>query len=120
MQLLGVEKYHSKSDEAAGDIISNKIYHLLDVWKCKDSIVSMCFDTTASNTGHLTGACVAIQSRLARALLWCACRHHVGEVLLTSIFEKLNVEASKSPEVTLFQRFKKHWESLELKAHLQY
>ena len=41
-------------------------------------------------------------------------RHHVGEVLLTCTFESLKVEASKSPEVTIFQRFKNNWENLEL------
>ena len=77
-------------------------------WKCS----SLCFDTTASNTGHLTAACVAIQEKLGRALLWCACRHHIGEIVLDHAFEDLKIEASKSPEVSLFQRLKKNWDRL--------
>ena len=56
----------------------------------------MCFDTTSSNTGHVTAACVTIQQQLGRALLWCACRHHVGEVVISHVFEKLEIEVSKS------------------------
>ena len=72
----------------------------------------MTFDTTASNTGHVTAACVSIQKRLGRALLWSACRHHIGEVMLSHVFEDLHIEASKSPDVTLFSRFRKNFEVL--------
>ena len=70
------------------------------------------FDTTASNTGHVSAACVAVQKNLDRALLWSACRHHVGEVILSHVFDDLHIEASKSPDVTIFTRFRKHFELL--------
>ena len=82
VKLLGVAKYPTGSDVCTGDIIAAKTTELLDSWNCRESVRSLYFDTTASNTGHLTAACVAIQAKLGRALLWCACRHHIGEIVL--------------------------------------
>jgi len=70
----------------------------------------MTFDTTSSNTGHLTAACIAIQEKLQRAVLWSGCRHHIGEVILSHVFTDLKIEASKSPDVTLFTRLRSNWE----------
>ena len=106
IKLLGVPAYKPGTDRKSGDIISDLTVNLLHSWKCADSIVNMVFDTTASNTGHLSAACITIQNDLKRALLWSACRHHVGEVILTHVFNDLHIEASRSPEVTLFSRFR--------------
>jgi len=46
-------------------------------------------------------------------LLWSGCRHHVGEVILTHVFDDLHIEASKSPDVSLFTRFRKHFNLLQ-------
>ena len=73
----------------------------------------MVFDTTASNTRHVSVACVTIQQRLGRCLLWSACRHHVEETILTHVFADLQIEASKSPDVTLLTRFCKNFEVLK-------
>ena len=113
MKFLGVPSYPAGSDRKAGDIIADLTVDLLRSWNCSDSIVNMAFDTTASNTGHVTAACVAIQMRLGRALLWSGCRHHIGEVILTHVFESLEIEVSKSPDMTLFTRFRKNFERLE-------
>lgn len=109
IKLLGVPSYTPGTDQHAGDIITQKVAQLLSDWDCADSIVNMTFDTTSANTGHVTAACVSIQSRLDKALLWSGCRHHVGEVILSHVFEDLKIEASKSPEVSVFQRFRKHY-----------
>jgi hypothetical protein len=55
---------------------------------------------------------MSIQQKLGRTLLWSACRHHVGEIILTYVFQVLHIELSKSPEVALFSRFCKHFELL--------
>ena len=70
---------------------------LFKSWKCADGIVMMVFDTTASNTGHITAACIAIQESLGRALLWGACKHHIGERILVQVWDDLKIEADKSP-----------------------
>ena len=85
---------------------------MLHDWHCADTIVSMCFDTTASNTGPVTAACVTIQLKLGRTLLWLACWHHVGELIVAHVFNDLKIEVSKSPEVSVFQRLRQNWGSL--------
>ena len=46
-----------------------------------NQIIAMCFDTTASNTGEHEGACKHyFEDTIARAVLWLACRHHIGEL----------------------------------------
>lgn len=112
LKLLGVPAYQPGTDRKSGDIVADLTVDLLSSWKCGGSVVNMTFDTTASNTGHMTAACVTIQQRLGRALLWSACRHHVGEVILSHVFDDLKIETSKSPEITVFVRFRKHFELL--------
>ena len=99
---------------ASGEILAEYTCSILESWNCKQSIISLCFDTTAANTGHVTAACVTIQSKLDRALLWCAYRHHIGEVILDRVFEALKIEVSKSPKISLFKRFQKHWQHIPL------
>ena len=70
------------------------------------------FDTTSSNTGHKTAACISLQKKLDRPLLWLGCRHYVGEIVLKHVWDKLKIEASKSPEITIFQRFKDNFQLL--------
>lgn len=45
-----------------------------------------------------------MQRELGKHLLWIACRHHVGEVILTHVWDALKVEVSKGPEITIFDR----------------
>lgn len=112
IKLLGVPSYKPGTDRKSGDIIAGLTMDLLESWHCTSSIVNMVFDTTASNTGHLTAACIKIQDGLQQALLWAGCRHHVGEVILAQVFNDLQIETSRSPEVTLFARFRKNFELL--------
>jgi len=112
IKLLGVPAYRSGTNRRSGEIITEKTMELLKIWNCQQSVVSMVFDTTASNTGHVTAACVNIQQALGRPLIWAACRHHVGEVILAQVFTDLKIEVSKSPEVSVFSRFKKQFESV--------
>lgn len=70
LKLLGVPSYQPGTDRKSGDIIAQLTVNLLESWKCADSIANLTFDTTASNTGHVTAACVTIQQQLNRPLLW--------------------------------------------------
>ena len=107
-KLLGTPSYPSRScgDRPAGRKVADLTIQLIEEWNGSENIVNMVFDTTASNTGHLTAACVCIQEQLGRALLWSGCRHHVGEVVLTHIFKDLNIETSKSPDISVFLKFR--------------
>ena len=62
--------------------------------------------------GHITAACISIQIRLDRELLWVPCRHHIGEVIVTRVWDALNIEVSKSPDITMFERYRKNYEHL--------
>lgn len=101
-----------KSTEKTGDLISEVSIELIEEWNCAECVAGMVFDTTSSNTGCKTAACVALQNRLNRPLLWYACRHHVGEILLTHVWDALKIEVSKSPEILLFKRFKENFASI--------
>ncbi|KAG0710504.1 hypothetical protein GWK47_022672 [Chionoecetes opilio] len=78
----------------------------------REQIIGLSFDTTASNSGMLAGACVHLENLLGRSLLWLACRHHVLEVVLKHIFEKC-CSSSTGPEIPTFKRFQSRWESLD-------
>ena len=82
VKFLGAARYPQGSDEYCGDIICRKSVGLCKDWKCSHLICFMVFDTTSSNTGHLTAACIAIQISLGSALLWAACRHHIGNTCI--------------------------------------
>ena len=73
----------------------------------------MVFDTTSSNTGAQTVACVALQNTISKSLLWFACRHHEVEVALGYVWNVLKIEVSKSPEIQIFQRFRRHFSTIE-------
>ena len=101
LKLLGVPGCTKATDQTCGAIIADLTVKLTDEWHCSDKVVNMTFDTTSSNTGHLTAACIAIQNKLQRALLWSGCRRHIGEVILSHVFEDLKTEISQSPNVSL-------------------
>ena len=111
-KLLGVPAIPHKSTEKTGDFISEVSIKLIEEWNCAECVAGMVFNTTSSNTGCKTTACVALQNRLDRPLLWYACCHHVGEILLTHVWDALKIEVSKSPEILLFKRFKENFASI--------
>lgn len=112
VKLLGTPQYAKTPNQKAGSLTSDLTVALLEQWNCKDEVVNMVFDTTATNTGHLSGACIRIQKGLNRALLWSACRHHIGETVLTHVFHDLGIEKSSSPNVSMFKWYQAHFQEL--------
>ena len=53
---------------------------VLNTWQLDKKIIGFCFDTTASNSGKHNGAAKLLEEHLEKAVLWLACRHHVGEL----------------------------------------
>jgi len=111
-KLLGVPAFPHKSSTSAGSLIAKASDELIKIWDCKNSLSGVVFDTTCSNTGAQTAACIALQNTISKLLLWFACHHHVGEVVLTHVWNKLQIEALKSPEISVFQRFKQFFPSI--------
>lgn len=67
--------------DGTGRSMRDALLDTIDEWSipCKH-IIGMCWDTTASNTGHLQGSATLFEQHMKRAILWIACRHHVGEL----------------------------------------
>jgi hypothetical protein len=59
-QLLGVPKLFAGTGEA----IASAVAQCLEEWGVADKVAAVCFDTTASNTGHRSGACSLIEHKL--------------------------------------------------------
>ena len=64
-KLLGVPKLLSGN----GKETAHAVKGLLESWDIGTDTVGACFDTTASNTGQYTGACVLLENLLERPLL---------------------------------------------------
>lgn len=114
IKLLGIPKLADGTGTAA----ANATLEQLHAWNSEDSVIGMCFDTTAANTGRKQGACTVLENRLGRNLLWLACRHHMFEVLLADVF-KICFGPSTGPDILLFKRFREGWSRLnhhELKS----
>ena len=78
-------------------------------------VVSLCFDTTSSNTGIHRGACTLLEQQIGHGLLHTACRHHIHEVILSHVF-KLCFGPSTGPEIKLFERFRDSWCKIQTEA----
>ena len=44
--------------------------------------------------------------------MWTACRHHMGEIVLTHVWDSLKTEASSGPDISLFKRFQANFHIL--------
>lgn len=108
-KVLGIPKVASQTgvDEATA------VYSALLDWNVQDNVMAMCFDTTSSNTSTSIGACVVLQQKLSRRLLYFACRHHVMELLVTGAFEATVEPVTSGPNILLFERFRKAWPDLD-------
>ncbi|GBM66065.1 hypothetical protein AVEN_207160-1 [Araneus ventricosus] len=81
--LLGVPQLASCS----GDNMAAAIYNLLAETKLLDTVQALCCDTTLSNTGRIKGACVLLERKLGKDLIYLPCRHPIYELVLKSAFE---------------------------------
>jgi len=102
--LLGVPKIgHGTGKHQAEACLTT-----LDEWGIRQQIRGLVFDTTASNTGLKNGACTFIEHSLDHEMAWVACRHHVMELVLASVFRAL-FGPTGGPDVALFKRFQTNW-----------
>lgn len=107
-QLLGVPRL----DRGTGEAQAKAIYKCLEEWDFLDNVRAMVFDTTASNTGSINGACILLERQLGRDLLYLACRHHVFELLLKTAFET-SMGCTSGPDVLIFKRFQAQWKNMD-------
>lgn len=103
-QLLGVPELNSSTGrEQAESVVA-----LCDKWGITCKVCGLVFDTTAHNSGHMSGAAVLIQELMGKELLCFACRHHILELVLGAAFVAA-VGDSNSPTIPIFLRFKNAW-----------
>ena len=107
-KVLGIIKIPSGTGQAQ----AKATFQLLNLWDISTDIVGMSFDTTASNTGPISGACVLLEKLLNRNLLYFACRHHVHEIIIGEIFTVL-FGPSRGPNIALFEKFRKFWPNVD-------
>ena len=74
-QLLSVARSTGTGEDQARAVVE-----ALEEWGLTDRIVGLSFDTTSSNIGRHSGACVQIEQKMGRDMLHFACRHHVFDV----------------------------------------
>lgn len=108
-QLLGVPQLSS----GTGREIASAVYDILQEWSLLDIVQAVVFDTTASNTGRLHGACHILTQKLGREVLHLACRHHVYEIVLQGVFSEVQLSPSTGPDIPLFKRFKNTWQAID-------
>ncbi|XP_050526437.1 uncharacterized protein LOC126897076 [Daktulosphaira vitifoliae] len=108
-QLLGVPYIPS----GKGLEVSSAVYDALVKWSLLEKVQAFTFDTTASNTGRLNGACFLLEQRLGREILFLACRHHIYELVLQGVFSDTKLCPSTGPEILLFKRFQQEWETID-------
>jgi len=70
-----------------GHAVVHAVHSDIQEWELDNLVHAMCFDTTSSNTGQLSGACVMLEQLLGRPLLHLGCRHHVLELVLAAAFD---------------------------------
>ncbi|XP_049316692.1 uncharacterized protein LOC125779392 [Bactrocera dorsalis] len=113
-QLLGVPELENSTGASQAEAVSGS----LKEWDIGDKIVGMCFDTTASNTGRMKGACTLLEKQLGKSLLYLACRHHILEVVLRSVFE-YKMGSTTAPQRDIFRRFQIHWPNIDQSKYIE-
>lgn len=88
---------------------------LLIAWDMTDNIRALVFDTTSSNSGIQRGASKLLEDMLNRKVFYLACRHHILEIIVGAVWEKLFGKV-KSPENPLFKEFANAWLKIEKKT----
>ena len=106
-----------KVAQGTGELVAEAAAIAVNDWKLKDEIVGISFDTTASNTGRLNGACILLEKKLEKNLLWLACRHHIHEVLVGDVFKAV-FGFTSGPNVLLFRRFQECWPRIDTQVYI--
>lgn len=101
-----------KIESGTGRNIAQAVYDVLIEWGISERVVACSFDTTSSNTGPFSGACVLLEELLGRKLIHLGCRHHMYEIVLKNVFEK-KYGGTSAPETPIFNRFADKWHEIK-------
>lgn len=102
-----------KLENSTGSEQAQAVWDAIVDWNLEDKVQILCCDTTASNTGRINGACVLLEQKIGREMLIFACRHHVYELVLKSVFEAKISQVTTSPGIPLFKKFRENWKNID-------
>ena len=96
-----------------GRVVSQTLIPTIAEWNIpSSSIIGMCWDTTASNTGQHKGSATHFEASIVKALLWLACRYHMGELHVKHPDIKVWVLKTSVPEDLMFKKFQNIFDTL--------
>lgn len=104
--------------DGTGTTQAKASFTLAKDWKVENAVVGLVFDTTASNSGWKSGACVQLEGLLDKKVFYFACRHHIMERILCAAWQELFGPTS-SPDNPEFKELKTSWKSLADKSHFK-
>lgn len=125
-QLLGVPKI-----DGTGLSTAKAVEKVLIDWNLVEKAQIFCYDTTSVNTGVNNGAAKLLEDIFGKKFFHAPCRHHIFELILRDVFllklpepkkrqtkGKSKLKGKKrnktsSPKVSIFDRFKKEWNSMD-------
>ena len=100
-------------DHGTGEAQANAVLSLLQEFGMIESIIGLSYDTTGSNTGHISGAVVRLERLLGRSLLKLPCRRHMIELHVKHVSKAVSGRGSKGPRDEVFLNFRKCWDNLD-------
>ena len=109
LKLLGIPAMTKGTAEAQ----YRQLVGHLEEYEIIDKVKGLCFDTTATNTGRLSGTNVRFTQRQGSIMLELACRRHVYELHIKHFSEQLTTGKTSAPENQLLKRFCNTWNDLK-------
>ena len=70
MVLTSFSVYRNSPVVGTGENTSAAVHKLVLDWGLFDQVKCMCFATTASNTGRESGACVLLEHKMEKDMIW--------------------------------------------------
>ncbi|GBP64579.1 hypothetical protein EVAR_32737_1 [Eumeta japonica] len=110
-QLIAVQKL----DNFSGSEQAQAVWNAVTDWNLEDKVQILCYDTTASNTGRINGACVLLEQKFNRDVLIFAYHHHVYELVLKGVFKAKISQVTNNPDIPLFKKFRENWKNIHPK-----
>lgn len=98
----------------SADSISDVLQSSIIKHNLSARIIGLVCDTENTNTGFLGGACAKLENKIIKELLRLCCRHHIMEILLKKVCEKI-VGKNSAPHFS-FQdsdRIKDQWKNID-------
>ena len=110
---------NQKLEQASGKAQAEATFEVLDLWELIDNVTSLVLDTTASNSGWRCGAAKLLEGLMGKRLFYHACRHHIYELVIKSVYQQIFGSATTGPENVLFKEFKSAWSSIDTTQDIQ-